>query len=532
MRRNEFVLNGGNPTAGVDPLEIPTYPVGTLPDRNYGGIAFNYGNNFSPDGIIEYKSTNFGGALTGRLLNVRYSAGDDIIVLTPGADGSIVSSISNLATFDGFVDPLDLIENTANGMLYVSEYGGSKITLLRPQEANISANKGTLYFNDPSDGTASNPQTISVTNSGNFDLVIPAGGLTVGGADAGQFTLVSPTTLPLTIAPGNSADIQIAFAPSTNGVMVATLNIQSNDPDTPTLTIQLRGLGHTAFQGNGEPPLRQILDLFEIPIDVGFTGLTTPYVDALIGEEVAQQTLKKAGPGSITIEPLASFGPASTPDYRFGWYLPGQSSTPTELFTAESLNPVSGGDGQTVNPVIETGVTQFDPGTQAFGIYGEFPSQGTRRAFSENALNTFDGTNTRKIRFWPLKDAAGNVVPNAYVVGMEEASNNDLNDVVVIVRNVISSVAVPGDFNRDGRRTTADISAMLSALTDLNTYKAAKNLSDDDLLAIGDLNGDLAVNNRDIQPLLDLIASDLPGGAGQLFPLAAQPLPSTALPNR
>jgi hypothetical protein len=510
--RNEFVLNGGNPTAGADPLEIPTYPVGTLPDRNYGGIAFNYGSNFSPDGIIEYKSKNFGGALTGRLLNVRYSAGDDIIVLTPGADGNIVSSIANLATFDGFVDPLVLIENTANGMLYVAEYGGSKITLLRPQEANISVNKDKFYFNDPIGGAASNSQTVTITNSGNFAMTIPAGGLTLSGADAGQFTLVSPPTLPLTIAPGNSSSVQVAFAPSTNGVKIAMLNIQSNDADTPTLTVQLRGLGHPAFQGDGEPPLRQILDLFEIPTNVGFTGLTTPYVNTLLGEEVPLQTLRKAGPGNITIEPLASFGPASTPDYRFGWYLPGQSATSTELFTAESLNPAAGGDDQTVNPIVQSGVTQFDPGTQTFGIYAEFPSQGTRRDFSENALNTWDGSNTRKMRFWPLKDAAGNVVPNAYIVGMEEATNNDLNDVVVIIRNVTSSVIVPGDFDRDGHRTAADIPAMLNALTDLNSYRAGKNISTADLLALGDLDGDHSVTNRDLQSLLTLLKTG--GGSG------------------
>jgi hypothetical protein len=32
-----------------------------------------------------------------------------------------------------FADPLDLVENTGNGYLYVAEYAGMKTTLLRPR---------------------------------------------------------------------------------------------------------------------------------------------------------------------------------------------------------------------------------------------------------------------------------------------------------------------------------------------------------------------------------------------------------------
>src|SRR4029079_2079963 len=94
--RGEFVMNGGNPTAGVDPNEVPQYPVGTMPDRNYrgnntgaasdtAGSAFAYGLNYSPDGIIEYSGSAFGGALDGKLMVVDYSGGDDVSVLTRDA---------------------------------------------------------------------------------------------------------------------------------------------------------------------------------------------------------------------------------------------------------------------------------------------------------------------------------------------------------------------------------------------------------------------------------------------------------------
>lgn len=130
--RHEYVLNGGNPTAASDPAQVDAYPVGTLPDRNWRGAAFDFGQHYSPDGIIEYKSNVFGGALTGKLLVVRYSGGDDIIVLTPGLNGDIINSQTGIVGFTGFTDPLDIIENPANGFLYLAEYGGQKLILLKP----------------------------------------------------------------------------------------------------------------------------------------------------------------------------------------------------------------------------------------------------------------------------------------------------------------------------------------------------------------------------------------------------------------
>ena len=76
--------------------------------------------------------------------------------------------------------------------------------------------------------------------------------------------------------------------------------------------------------------------------------------------------------------------------------------------------------------------------------------------YSENALNTWDGGNQKHVVF-PLKDITGAVVPNAYLVGIEEATNNDFQDYVYIIRNVAPYVlGVPGDFNSNGEVDTAD----------------------------------------------------------------------------
>ena len=132
-QRSEYVLDGGNPTPGRDPGEVPQYPVGTPPDRNWRGAAFSFGKNLSPTGVIEYRSgAPFGGLLRGKLLVTRYSGGDDIVALAPGPRGGIEESIAGIDGLTRLRDPLDLTEDPVTGNLYVAEFGSKCITLLRP----------------------------------------------------------------------------------------------------------------------------------------------------------------------------------------------------------------------------------------------------------------------------------------------------------------------------------------------------------------------------------------------------------------
>jgi hypothetical protein len=74
----------------------------------------------------------------------------------------------------------------------------------------------------------------------------------------------------------------------------------------------------------------------------------------------------------------------------------------------------------------------------------------------------------------------------------------------VFVSNAVAYV--PGDFNRDGKLTGDDVKSMLVALTDLHAFEGSTGLSEQALALLGDLNGDHAVTNADIQPLLNLLA--------------------------
>ena len=136
--RKEYVLNGGNPTAGVDPMEVTEYPVGVQPEKNWRPPTYDFGKSYSPNGLIEYHGQAFGGALEGCILVTRYSDGKDILVLklTPG--GNVARTIAGIDGFTGFHDPLDLLEDPKTGNLYVCEYSGQEITLLRPVDGKPS----------------------------------------------------------------------------------------------------------------------------------------------------------------------------------------------------------------------------------------------------------------------------------------------------------------------------------------------------------------------------------------------------------
>jgi glucose/arabinose dehydrogenase len=156
--REEYVYNGGNPTSGVDPMEVTAYKVGTKPDSNLDPAVYVFGDNRSPDGTIEYKSNTFFGQLKGAMIVTEYSGGNDLVVIKPNADGSIdpAKVYRGMPGTTGFVDPLDLTENKANGNLYVVEYGANRITLLRVKDVAPQAPRdiGQAVFNDPVDGTS------------------------------------------------------------------------------------------------------------------------------------------------------------------------------------------------------------------------------------------------------------------------------------------------------------------------------------------------------------------------------------------
>lgn len=303
-----------------------------------------------------------------------------------------------------------------------------------------------LLFNNVIGTTvASSPAgTVTIKNDGAADLIISS--LSLGGTDAALFTIVS--TVPGTIAPGASVNIVVKFTPpadATAGLKIATLVIDSDDPTTPAI-VNLRALATIGTGGANEPSLQRILDLYQIPENVGDSNPDDTFLDvpAFSPDEVPIQRLRRAGAGPVTITPLAVFGVKISPTLRFGYYSPGYTGGKTELLTVGSA------DAQSVNPRL-IGATRFDPGTSPFALYTTWPAfknadGATRVSYSEDNLNYWEtnASATHKIRFWPMKNQDGSIVANAYVFAVEDFNAAyDSNDFVGIITNVKRSARTP-----------------------------------------------------------------------------------------
>jgi len=103
-----------------------------------------------------------------------------------------------------------------------------------------SATPASLSFGDQVVSTPSAAQTITVTNTGSSNLVVNAGGVTIGGTDAGSFGIANTTCA--TVTPGSSCTVSVRFSPTTTGAKSATVAINGSGSSTSV-----------AVSGNGIP---------------------------------------------------------------------------------------------------------------------------------------------------------------------------------------------------------------------------------------------------------------------------------------
>src|SRR6202012_867524 len=87
----------------------------------------------------------------------------------------------------------------------------------------------------------------------------------------------------------------------------------------------------------------------------------------------------------------------------------------------------------------------------------------------------------------------------------------------------LETLWVKGDFNLDGKLSSSDLQAAINAIKSQNRvasgsliagYQATHNLSNEEFLAICDINGDVYVNAQDLAGLLTLLTSGIDAGNG------------------
>lgn len=304
---------------------------------------------------------------------------------------------------------------------------------------NLEVSTGRLIFSQ-AEGTISGSQWVTVTNTGKSALTFSD--VALAGADAGEFA-ISKRRMPPSLAPGASGNIKVAFEPRAAGVFGATVRIASDDPDTPVLLINLRGLGTGGRFETAEPSLQRILDTYQIPVNVGDSNPATSVIENLgKGEELGIPMFMKAGTGPVRITPIAAFSWEWSPVAEFGWYRPRGDRDLRPMFT------IPQGQEQTLAPVAN-GTTTFDPGGLTFGLYSRWPIEPHGTVYSEDAMNTWDTSddNQHKVRVYPYRKVSGKLVTTSFIVAIEEAFNSDFQDAVLIVENVKRYDAIDGPSN-------------------------------------------------------------------------------------
>ncbi|MCP5105317.1 MAG: choice-of-anchor D domain-containing protein, partial [bacterium] len=148
---------------------------------------------------------------------------------TPTTTGAKTATIS-IANNDADENPYDL---TITGT-------GTEPEMALSQGATPIADGGSHGFG--SQALNSNTDVVfTITNSGTSNLTLTTP-ITIGGADAGQFSIQAQPTSPVTPG-GGTTTFTVRFTPTTTGAKTATISIANNDADENPYDLTITGTG-------------------------------------------------------------------------------------------------------------------------------------------------------------------------------------------------------------------------------------------------------------------------------------------------
>lgn len=106
------------------------------------------------------------------------------------------------------------------------------------QTLQLSASASSLSFGSVTDGTSAS-QSVTLSNTGNANVSLSQ--VSVSGT---AFTATG-LAVPLTLTPGQTAQFNVTFAPTTTGALSGTATVVSNATNSPA-TVSLSGIGAAA----------------------------------------------------------------------------------------------------------------------------------------------------------------------------------------------------------------------------------------------------------------------------------------------
>jgi len=200
--------NGVNWTAEI-------LPVPTVLNMRFQGIAYFNGQ------FVAVGNENF-------ILSKNVAQPGSSWVINTGAD-SVNSSLYGIAVGNG-----SFVAVGANGTIL-------QTAQQLPGLPEIEVRPEFLAF-DPLLAGQSVSRSITISNDGHGPLEI-----TSISVPNGPFSIANDLCSTVALAPAASCSLEVVFAPQTTGTENVGLNIQSNDPDNPGLTVPLSGSASGAF---------------------------------------------------------------------------------------------------------------------------------------------------------------------------------------------------------------------------------------------------------------------------------------------
>lgn len=277
-----------------------------------------------------------------------------------------------------------------------------------------------------------NTGVVELTNLGDSPLQ-----LSLSVADPNLFVFPNGETT-LSLPAGGSYDLTVQFAPvelATKGVYESVLNAQVG---SATTSIELAGIFMRRPEGGREVYLGGLVnEAFGYTTDLGTNsqgGLSSSDPDSpLAGEEVRSAYWQAAVPNRpVVATQIAAFHSCCVTGDLFELYAQGAPSPFASMrhdptYSQSIYPPLAGADGLT-----RVSATASGPFDVRVARYSSDPSIGR-------------GNGNLGVRFWPLRDRSGQLVPNTYIVaqdfvengcGTSEVANCDYNDNMYVVSNI------------------------------------------------------------------------------------------------
>ena len=235
---NNNIADGDNTPATTDNTDYGNVKTGT------GSSKVFKIHNDGP-GMLKVSSVTISGtnaadfALAGSTtfpMSIPAGGTDSIsVAFTPGADGNRTATVN-------------IMNNDYNEDWYDFALKGNGVS----PEINVKGNNVNIMNGDPTPGTANNTdfgtivknttvnKTFVIQNTGEGSLAVA--GITFSGAQASEFTLVTPPAFPLNIPAHDSQVVTVKFAPVAAGIRTATIAVASDDADEAGYSFALQGI--------------------------------------------------------------------------------------------------------------------------------------------------------------------------------------------------------------------------------------------------------------------------------------------------